>query len=119
MTTDDTTSQNATGTDQPTDAVPPTAPADVDYNAVGYVRSSQYRQLVLNELTDDPMIPSGIADGTGIDIAHVSRALSGLQDRGLVELLVDEDVKRGRYYGITTDGSRAISELDTIDGGDA
>lgn len=76
-----------------------------DWDDISYVISSAYRVEVLERLADGPATPSQIATDTGRAITHVSRALQGLRDRGLIELLVSEERKKGRVYGITDDGA--------------
>lgn len=75
-----------------------------DWDEISYVISSSYRVAVLERLSEGPSTPSQVASETGISISHVSRALGGLRDRSLVELLVSEDRKKGRVYGITDRG---------------
>ncbi|MWV65469.1 ArsR family transcriptional regulator [Halorubrum sp. JWXQ-INN 858] len=75
-----------------------------NWDDIGFVISSQYRVTVLSRLAMGPSTPSQIADDEGIDIAAVSHALTSLRDRGFVELLVPEDRRKGRVYGITDDG---------------
>jgi len=82
-----------------------------EWNEIGYIISSQYRVAVLRRLAEGPATPSRIASDTGINIAHVSRALQELRDRGLVELLVPEDRKKGRIYGITDEGHAVWTEI--------
>jgi DNA-binding transcriptional ArsR family regulator len=76
-----------------------------DWDVVGHVISSRHRTLVLGRLADSPATPTQIAADVDIASTHVSRALNSLRDRGLVELLVPEDRRKGRVYGITTRGS--------------
>ena len=45
-------------------------------------------------------------------IAHVSRALQRLRERELVDLLVSDDRKKGRVYGLT---DRGRNVWDTIE----
>ncbi|MFC7057249.1 winged helix-turn-helix domain-containing protein [Halovenus salina] len=77
----------------------------LNWDAVGVVASSRYRGLALVALNDSPATPSDIAETADEDIAHVSRAIQELKEHGLVELLVDEDRQKGRYYGVTADGA--------------
>lgn len=83
----------------------------LDWDKVSYVRSSEYRQDVLKRLVENPQTPSGIRDATGIKISHVSRALNELEEKGLAELLVSEDRKKGRFYGATDEGERVWEYL--------
>lgn len=76
-----------------------------DWERAGDVIASQYRTAVLKRLAGSPAIPSKIAAQTGVDISHVSRALSQLREDDLVELLVAEERRKGRVYGITEEGA--------------
>lgn len=80
--------------------------SDIDWDAVSYSISSQYRLAVLAHLADAPGTPTAIADGTAYSLSHVSRALAGLREREQVELLVAEETKVGRLYGLTEAGER-------------
>lgn len=77
----------------------------------GFVKASNYRTMVLIQLDKYPAVPSDIADRSEMPISHVSRALGRLRERGLVELLVDEDTRKGRIHGITRDGEIAVDTL--------
>lgn len=81
-----------------------------DWDEIGYVISSTYRVKVLQRLADSPAPPSKIAEDTGCAASHVSRALTDLRERELVDLLVPESRKKGRIYGITDQG-REIWEI--------
>lgn len=76
-----------------------------DWDEVSYVISSTYRVAVLQRLADSPATPSSIAADTDRAITHVSRALQGLRDHKMVDLLVSEDRQKGRVYGITDRGA--------------
>lgn len=78
---------------------------NVDWDDIGFVISSRYRIEVLQQLAENPSTPSQIAADRGLAVAHVSRALQQLRDRSMVSLLVPEDRKKGRVYGITKKGS--------------
>ena len=83
------------------------------WDDVSYVISSRYRIATLRRLADGPATPSRIADDTGLSVAHVSRALQELRDHDLVELLVSEDRKKGRVYGITDRGNQVWETIET------
>ena len=74
------------------------------WDDISYVISSRYRIATLRRLSDGPATPSLIADETELSIAHVSRALQELRDADLVTLLVSEQRRKGRVYGITDEG---------------
>lgn len=78
--------------------------SDSEWDAVSYVISSRYRIATLRRLAEGPATPSRIASETDLSVAHVSRALQELSEEELVELLVSEERKKGRVYGITDAG---------------
>lgn len=84
-----------------------------DWEEVGFVISSQYRVTVLRRLAAGPATPSQIADEAGLAISHISRALHSLRERGLVTLLVPEERKKGRIYGITDSGEVVWARIQT------
>jgi DNA-binding transcriptional ArsR family regulator len=86
-----------------------------DWDVVGYVISSDHRTMVLGRLSDGPATPTQIASDVDLSVTHVSRALSSLRDRELVELLVPEDRRKGRVYGITDQGTEAWETIKTKD----
>jgi DNA-binding MarR family transcriptional regulator len=75
-----------------------------DWDDISYVISSRYRIIALKRLAEGPATPSQIATDADVGIAHVSRALQGLRDHTLVDLLVSDDRKKGRVYGLTEEG---------------
>jgi DNA-binding transcriptional ArsR family regulator len=79
--------------------------ADDEWDDASFVISSPYREATLTRLADSPATPSQIAGDSSMDISHVSRALGDLRERALVELLVPEERKKGRIYGLTDRGS--------------
>jgi len=86
-----------------------------DWDVVGYVISSEHRTVVLRRLATGPATPTQIASDVDLSVTHVSRALRSLRDRGLVELLVPEERRKGRVYGITGDGEEIWSVIESKD----
>lgn len=76
-----------------------------DWDDISFVISSRYRVVTMRRLAVGPATPSQIASDSDVGIAHVSRALQGLRDRSLVDLLVSDDRKKGRVYGLTERGT--------------
>ncbi|WP_330633048.1 winged helix-turn-helix domain-containing protein [Halocatena halophila] len=75
------------------------------WDEVSFVLASTYRVAVLERLMTGPATPSQLASDTDVSMSHISRALSELRDEDLVELLVSDDRKKGRVYGITDHGN--------------
>ncbi len=86
-----------------------------DWDVVGYVISSDHRTLVLGRLAEGPATPTQIATDVDLAATHVSRALNSLRERDLVELLVPEERRKGRVYGITEKGSEAWNVIQAKD----
>jgi DNA-binding MarR family transcriptional regulator len=77
---------------------------DIDWDEIGFIISSRYRIVALRRLSVGPATPSQIAADESVGIAHVSRALQDLRERDIVDLLVSDDRKKGRVYGLTEHG---------------
>jgi len=86
-----------------------------DWDVVGYVISSDHRTKVLGRLAEGPATPTQIAADVDLAATHVSRALNSLRERDLVELLVPEERRKGRVYGITEEGSEAWNVIQAKD----
>lgn len=86
-----------------------------DWDEIGYIISSRYRVIALRRLSVGPATPSQIATDEDVGIAHVSRALQDLRERSLVDLLVSEDRKKGRVYGLTDEGEAIWETIDAED----
>lgn len=82
-----------------------------NWDEIGFVISSRYRIEVLDRLADGPATPSRIATDRDLSISHISRALQSLRERELVKLLVPEERKKGRVYGITDRGEQIWEEI--------
>lgn len=83
-----------------------------EWDDIGYVISSRYRTLVMSRLADGPATPSKIAEDVDVVTTHISRALQELRDRSLVELLVPENRKKGRVYGLTQEGEEVWKRIE-------
>lgn len=87
-------------------------------DGLGHVAASDHRETTVRRLTDSPATPSVIAEDIGLDTSHVSRALKSLRGKDLVELLVDEDRRKGRVYALTAEGEEVVEFLDEMGGGE-
>lgn len=83
-----------------------------EWDEIGFVISSGYRVAVMRRLADGPSTPSQIAQDSDRSISHISRALHNLRDKGLVELLVPEERKKGRIYGVTERGQGIWNQIE-------
>ncbi|MDS0298732.1 MarR family winged helix-turn-helix transcriptional regulator [Halogeometricum sp. S1BR25-6] len=82
------------------------------WDTAGYIASSRYRASVCEFLEEEgPELPSRIASELELAQPHVSRALSELREREVVQLLVPESQQKGRLYGLTDRGRTALVRL--------
>jgi DNA-binding MarR family transcriptional regulator len=81
-----------------------------------FVVSSGYREKVLVSLAPKPKLPMQLAEETKLRIAHVSRALRELSDRGLVVCLTPDVKARGRLYGLTNVGAGLLDRMNASRG---
>ena len=70
-----------------------------------------HRTMVLRRLVEGNAIPAQIREDTGQENSRISEAASALRERGLIELLVPEETKRGRLYATTDRGEDAWEYL--------
>lgn len=87
---------------------------ETDWDDVSFIVSSNLRTSVFLRLVESPAIPSAIAADTDIAMQHVSRSLTALREEDLVQLLVDEDRKKGRIYGLTDHGSSMAGDVEEV-----
>lgn len=66
---------------------------------VAYVTGSGYRKAVVNSLRDDPEQPSAIAEEADAARSHISRALSELSKKGIVQS--HGEGSRAKLYSLT------------------
>ncbi|ACV48146.1 ArsR family transcriptional regulator [Halomicrobium sp. ZPS1] len=89
-----------------------TVMTDPDWDDVSFVISSRYRVAAMRRLDEGPSTPSNIADDASVGLAHVSRALQELRESELVDLLVSDERKKGRVYGLTEEGDRVWQTIE-------
>jgi DNA-binding transcriptional ArsR family regulator len=75
--------------------------------SISLIKSSSYRQNILESLGTNIMTPAELAKISGYRLSHVSMYLSDLKEAGLVQCL-NEDSKKGRLYQMTELGKKAI-----------
>ena len=75
--------------------------------SISLIKSSSYRQKILESLGTNIMTPAEIAKSSGFRLNHVSMYLTDMKEAGLVQCL-NEDSKKGRLYQMTDLGKKAI-----------
>ena len=75
-----------------------------------YVLISKYREKTLKSIGDNVKIQTHIAKDSGIRTNHISKVLSELKSKDIVEC-INEEARKGRLYRLTDTGKEV---LDTI-----
>ncbi|OUJ18354.1 putative transcriptional regulator [Methanonatronarchaeum thermophilum] len=82
----------------------------MNYNKLGWIKASKYRQNILKALEAGPKTPKELAEENEYRMSHVSRTLSNLKGRNLVECL-NPDCRKGRLYALTDEGLQMLKAL--------
>ncbi|WP_296893919.1 transcriptional regulator [uncultured Methanobrevibacter sp.] len=82
----------------------------MDNETLEYVQRSKYRQNVLKALDGNVLMPKEIAERSSIKSNHISKVLSELKSKGLVEC-INEEARKGRLYRLTQDGEKIVENL--------
>ena len=82
----------------------------MDNETLEYVQRSKYRQNVLKALENEVLMPKEIAERSDIKTNYVSKVLSELRSKELIEVL-DDSVRKGRLYRLTDVGEEIVDIL--------
>ena len=75
-----------------------------------YVQISKYREKTLKSIGDDVKIPTNIAQDSGIRTNHISKVLSELKSKDIVEC-INEEARKGRLYRLTDTGKDILDVI--------
>ena len=76
-----------------------------------YVQISKYREKTLKSLGDEVKIPTHIAQDSGIRTNHISKVLSELKSKEIVEC-INEEARKGRLYRLTDTGKEVLETIE-------
>ena len=68
-----------------------------------YVEISSYRTKAVKSIGDTVKTPTNISKDSGIRTTHISKVLSELKGKGIVEC-INEEMRKGRLYRLTEKG---------------
>ncbi len=72
-----------------------------------FVRISKYREKTLKSIGEEVKIPTHIAKDSGIRTNHISKVLSELKSKEIVEC-INEEARKGRLYRLTDTGKDVL-----------
>ena len=75
-----------------------------------YVQISKYREKTLKSIGDEVKIPTNIARDSGIRTNHISKVLSELKGKEIVEC-INEEARKGRLYRLTDTGKNVLENI--------
>lgn len=82
----------------------------MSWNDVSYVIASKTRRAIILKL-ETPRTPTYLAKDLDLNLANISRAISELEDRGIVICLTPKQ-KVGKIYSLTKKGKVVRSPLE-------
>ena len=77
---------------------------------ISYVQISKYREKVMKSLDGDVKMPTAIAKDSGIRTNHISKVLSELKSKEIVEC-INEEARKGRLYRLTDTGKDVLETI--------
>ena len=75
-----------------------------------YVEISKYREKTLKSIGNNVKIPTNIAKYSGIRTNHISKVLSELKSKEIVEC-INEEARKGRLYRLTDTGKKVLESI--------
>jgi len=79
---------------------------------IAFIKSSKYREIVIFEINDKFKMPKEISKSRNIHLSEVSRALKGLREKKIVEV-INPDAKKSRIYQLTPKGKKILDILNS------
>lgn len=75
-----------------------------------YVEISKYREKTLKSIGNNVKIPTNIAKDSNIRTNHISKVLSELKSKEIVEC-INEEARKGRLYRLTDTGKEVLESI--------
>lgn len=85
----------------------------MSWNEVSYIVASKTRKSIMLKL-ESPRIPTFLAKDMGVNLSNISRALTELEEKGMVECLTPEQ-RVGKIYSLTKKGVKAIHTIKNME----
>lgn len=75
-----------------------------------YVEISKYREKTLKSIGNNVKIPTNIAKDSNIRTNHISKVLSELKSKEIIEC-INEEARKGRLYRLTDTGKEVLESI--------
>lgn len=80
---------------------------------IAFIKSSKYREIIFLDIDNDFKTPKEISKSKNIHLSEVSRALRGLKEKNLVEVM-NPDANKSRFYRLSPKGQEILKYLKSI-----
>lgn len=77
---------------------------------IAFIKGSKYREIIILEIGENFKMPKEISKSKNIHLSEVSRALKGLREKEIVEV-VNPNAKKSRIYQLTPKGKILLDIL--------
>jgi predicted transcriptional regulator len=84
--------------------------SEINWNQLGFIKSSKIRKQVLVTLITGPKTPAEIALKSHIRLPHVSRSLSQLLEKNII-ICKNPKATKGKLYDLTISGKKLMQNL--------
>ena len=85
----------------------------MSWNEVSYIVASKTRKSIMLNL-ESPRIPTFLAKEMGVNLSNISRALTELEGKGMVECLTPEQ-RVGKIYSLTKKGNKTLETIKNME----
>jgi DNA-binding HxlR family transcriptional regulator len=77
---------------------------------IAFIKGSKYREIIMYEIGNNFKMPKEISKSKNIHLSEVSRALKGLKEKEIVEV-INPNAKKSRIYQLTPKGKELLKIL--------
>ncbi|MDE1876674.1 MAG: helix-turn-helix transcriptional regulator [Thaumarchaeota archaeon] len=81
----------------------------MSWDEVSYIIASKTRKAIVSRL-DTPRTPTFLAKDLDLNLANISRAITELEDKGIVVCLTPKQ-KVGKIYSLTKKGNDIVTKV--------
>lgn len=81
----------------------------MSWDEVSYVIASKTRKAIVSKL-ETPRTPTFLAKDLDVNLANISRAITELEDKGIVVCLTPKQ-KVGKIYSLTKKGKEVVGKI--------
>jgi len=77
---------------------------------LGFIKASKHREDIVKILEEEILTPTEISNRLNLHTSQVSRYLSELVGKGVVQVLTP-NLRKGKVYSLTEEGKKCLNSL--------